>query len=120
MGIDVMAFEKSDTPWIFPQAAIELENSAQDAKVSYALWKVLNVKAKLRVVFCYRPEAQEGTRLVKYLANQVIDSMGIVRRSEMKGETLVVVGYRNRAETFPYSFFKWWILNANTGQFEQY
>ncbi len=120
LGIDVMAFEKTEHPWLFPQAAIELENSAQNDKISYALWKVLNVKVKLRIVFCYRPEAQEGTWLVKYLCNQVVSSLRIDRRSELEGETMVVVGYRNRAETFPYSFFKWWILNSNTGQFEQY
>jgi len=120
LGIDVMAFEKSAHPWLFPQAAIELENSVQDDKIAYALWKVLNIKAELRLVFCYRPEAQQGTQLVKYLSNQVIKSMAIVRRTGLRGETMVVVGYRNRAETFPYSFFKWWILNSNTGQFEQH
>lgn len=120
LGVDVMAFEKSPHPWLFPQAAIELENSASDDKVCYALWKVLNVKTELRIVFCYRPEAEEGTRLVKYLSDQVIGSLGIERRMKLEGKTLVVVGYRNRAETFPYSFFKWWILNSNTGQFEQY
>lgn len=120
LGIDVMAFEVSENPWLFPKAVIELDNSIRDEKISYALWKVLNVNASLRVVFCYRPEVQRGTQLIKYLSNQVIKSMSIMRCSELKGETLVVVGYRNRAETFPYSFFKWWILNTNTGQFEQY
>lgn len=120
LGIDVMAFEKSESPWLFPQAAIELENSTQDNKVSYSLWKVLNVRANLRIVFCYRPEAIRGTQLVNYLNSQVINSLGIERRTDLEGETLMVVGYRNQAETFPYSFFKWWILNINTGQFEQY
>ena len=120
LGIDVMAFEKTEHPWIFPQAAIELENSAQNDRISYSLWKVINVKAKLRIVFCYRPQAQDGTRLVRHLGKQVVASLGINRRSELEGETMVVVGYRDRAETFPYSFFKWWILNTNTGQFEQY
>ncbi len=120
LGIDVMAFEKTEHPWLFPQAAIELENSAQNDKISYSLWKVLNVKAKLRIVFCYRPQAQEGTRLVRHLEKQVVASVGINRRSELEGETMVVIGYRDRAKTFPYSFFKWWILNTNTGQFEQY
>ncbi len=120
LGIDVMAFEETGHPWLFPRAAIELENSTQDDKISYALWKVLNVKTELRIVFCYRPEAQEGTQLVKYLSNQVIDSLGIEHRSKLKGDTLIVVGYRSRAETFPHGFFKWWLLNSNTGQFEQY
>lgn len=120
LGIDVMAFEVSENPWLFPQAVIELENSKRDDKISYSLWKVLNVNAELRIVFCYRPESQQGTKLIKYLSNQVIKSMDLMLCNELKGETLVVVGYRNRADTFPYSFFKWWILNSNTGLFEQY
>lgn len=120
LGIDVMAFEKSRHPWLFPAAAIELENSKRDERVAYSLWKVLNIHTPLRMVFCYRPEADQGGPLVKYLDQQVIGAMRVERRMALQGETLVVVGYRNRAETFPYSFFKWWILNRNTGQFEQY
>ena len=33
------------------------------------------------------------------------------------GETLVVVGSRAEAETFPYGFFSWWLLDGNTGTF---
>ncbi len=119
-GIDVMAFEKLELPWLFPIAAIELENSQKDDRICYSLWKTLNVDAQIRIVFCYRAEMDEGTHLVKYLADQVLSSMSIERRSKLSGETFIVVGYRNRAETFPYSFFKWWIMNGNTAQFEQY
>ncbi|TVL98634.1 MAG: hypothetical protein CV087_21010 [Candidatus Brocadia sp. WS118] len=120
LGIDIMAFEKSRHSWLFPAAAIELENSKRDERVAYSLWKVLNIHTPLRMVFCYRPEAHQGAPLIKYLARQVVESMRLDWRAALQGETMVVVGYRNRAETFPYSFFKWWILNRNTGEFEQY
>ncbi len=118
LGIDVMAFKKTQGPWLFPVAALELENSRKDDRIAYSLWKVLNVRAKLRAVLCYRPSAEEGAGLVRYLSQSVVQSMAVADRSALTGETLIAVGYRNQAETFPYGFFKWWRLNANVGNFE--
>jgi hypothetical protein len=120
LGIDAMAFAPGDALWLFPVAAIELENSRRDDRIAYSLWKVLNVRAPLSVVFCYRPSADVGAALVRYLKQTVIQSMSLDRRIGLAGEILVTVGYRNQAETFPYGFFKWWRLNANTGEFEQF
>jgi hypothetical protein len=36
----------------------------------------------------------------------------------LSGQTLVVIGIRDDAETFPYGFFKWWALETNTGTFK--
>ena len=96
-----------------------MENSKQSFQIAYSLWKVLNIKADLRMVFCYRKESEAGTKLVKYLANEVVGSLDIRDRSNLEGDTVIVVGYRNNSETFPYGFFKWWRLNNNIGQFEQ-
>jgi hypothetical protein len=120
LGIDAMAFEPSDDPWLFPIAAIELENSRRDDRIAYSLWKVLNVRAPFAVVFCYRPSADAGAALVRYLTQTVVKSMRLDRRVGLDSEILVTVGYRSQAETFPYGFFKWWRLNANTGEFEQF
>ncbi len=120
LGIDVMAFERTDAPWPFPVAAVELENNLKDDRIAYSLWKVLNVRTKLGVVFCYRPSAEEGAALVKHLGRSVVQSMAIADRISLSGETVVAVGYRNQAETFPYGFFKWWRLNPNVGEFEQF
>jgi hypothetical protein len=55
LALDVVAFEPAgDRRWRFPIAAIELENSREDDKVAYSLWKVLCTRADLRIVFCYR------------------------------------------------------------------
>lgn len=120
LTIDVMAFQETDRPWLFPVAAIELENSRRDDRIAYSLWKVLNLNVPLRLVFCYRPSAERGAELVRHLARDVVNSMAIEDRSRLGGETLVAVGYRNRAETFPYGFFKWWRLNPGLGKFEQF
>lgn len=33
---------------------MELENSRDSERIAYSLWKVLCVRAELRIVFCYR------------------------------------------------------------------
>ncbi len=120
LGVDVMSFQRGDGPWHFPVVVIELENSPRDDRIAYSLWKLMNIRAKLRVVFCYRLNAEDGAALVHKMSEDVVRSMKIEDRTTLHGETLMSVGYRNLAETFPYGFFKWWMLNVNTGAFEQY
>ena len=56
LALDVVAFDiAGDLRWRFPVGVFELENSPADDLVAYSLWKVLCVRASLRVVFCYRP-----------------------------------------------------------------
>lgn len=124
LTLDVMAFEMASgkvnkgKTWPFPVAVFELENSKKDARIAYSLWKVLCIQADLKVVFCYRKAAEEGPALVRYLRDEVIGSMEIEQRTELKGETLIAVGSRSDSETFPYGFFRWWKLNNNTGRLE--
>jgi len=120
MELDVVAFEAAgDRRWRFPVGVFELENSFVDDLIAYSLWKVLCVRASLRVVFCYRRDASEGSELVRHLADQVIDTMEIPVRSGLGGETLVIVGSRSEIATFPYSVFKGWRLDANTARFRR-
>lgn len=120
LAIDMMAFERSGSAWSFPVAVIELENSRRPERIAYSLWKVLNIRARLRVVFCYRTTAEQGADLVRDVGGSVVGSLPVAERTSLSGETLIVVGYRNQAGTFPYGFFKWWRLNTNTGRFEQF
>jgi len=118
LGIDVIGFENGEKRWSFPKAAIELENSQRDDRIAYSLWKVLCLRAELRIVFCYRPTPDAGPPLVQLLNDNVLSSIKIEDRVSLKGDTLVVMGYRNKSDTFPYGFFKWWKLDRNTGKFE--
>ena len=118
LAMDVMAFEPvGDRRWRFPVAVFELENSDDDDRVAYSLWKVLCIRATLRVVFCYRRDAGMGVELVRHLSNEVANAMGIAERTSLEGETLVVVGSRNEAATFPYGFFKDWLFDTNVARF---
>jgi len=118
LGLDVVAFEPSgDRRWRFPVAVFELENSVTDDRVAYSLWKVLCLRAQLRVVFCYRKDPPQGSRLIRHLSAEVAQAMDVAERSLLSGEVLVVVGSRSDAKTFPYGFFKDWVFDPNVGRF---
>jgi hypothetical protein len=127
LGIDVMAFAASvddalgrrPTRWPFPEAVFELENSRDDDRVAYSLWKVLSVRAPLRVVFAYRADWESGRTLVHGLGEAVVESMPISDRANLGGETLVLLGSRGEGETFPHGFFKVWRLDAGVGTFRK-
>jgi hypothetical protein len=116
---DVMALPSSESRWPFPIAVCELENSVDADMVAYSLWKVLCVRCGLRIVFCYRPDSADGPPFVAGLGSSVVGGMPIAERAAVSGETLVIVGSRNDAATFPYGFFQVWKLNTNTGRFER-
>ena len=117
---DVMAFPSSTSAWQFPIAVCELENSSDTNLVAYSLWKILCVRCPLRILFCYRRDSGDAPALVASLTSAVVDTMAIAERAALQGETLVVVGSRNDAVTFPYGFFGAWKLNSNTGRFERF
>lgn len=120
LALDVMAFAPGENRWQFPLAVMELENQRREDFIAYSLWKLLSVRAELRVLFCYRQEVADAGPLRKHLQDEVIAAMGVGKRVALEGATLLVIGRRGEAETFPHGFFAWWQLNANTGQFEQF
>ena len=76
LSLDVVAFEPAlpstaDRPWRFPMAVLELENSPSDDRVAYSPWKVLCIRTQLPVVFCYRPDAAQGSKLMRRLSSEV-------------------------------------------------
>jgi hypothetical protein len=119
LGLDIVAFAENDTRWLFPTAVVELENSSRQDQVAYSLWKVLCVRAALRLVFCYRRQPEDAPKLVRHLRQEVIGAMGLDGRVSLDGQTVVVVGTRDDAGTFPYGFFTWWALDPNTGAFDR-
>lgn len=119
LGLDVTAFSHGQGRWRFASLVSELENSRREDLISYALWKVLSVRADLRVVFCYREESSSIPNLLRHLQRDVIDAMGVVSRSSLDGDTMVVCGTRDAVDTFPHGYFAWWELNRNTGAFER-
>ena len=117
LSLDVMAFAKAESRWQFPVAVAELENSSRDDRIAYSLWKVVCVRCDLRLVFCYRREADEGAPLVRRLAQDIVGALPLDKRVGIEGESMVIVGSRGDAATFPYGFFRWWRLDLQTGSF---
>jgi hypothetical protein len=120
LGLDVVAFAPGERRRRFPLAVMELENQAHEDVVAYSLWKLLSVRATLRVLFCYRKEAFQAGPLKTHLQNEVVEAMELGTRAALEGNTLLVIGRRAEAETFPHGFFAWWQLDANTGRFENF
>ncbi len=120
LSLDVMAFAgESVSRWPFPVAVFELENHAKDDRVAYSLWKVLCVRAELRVVFAYRPDWEQGRQLVGAICDAVISDIPPENRLKLKGETVIVVGNRGEGGTFPWGYFKFWKMDTNLGRFEK-
>lgn len=117
LSIDVTAFAPSESRWHFPVAVFELENQQDDDYVAYNLWKLLCVRAALRVVFCYRAHGSDAQALKSLLSGEVVAALPLDERLNLKGSTVVVVGTYSTQDMFPYSFFKWWQLDKNTGNF---
>lgn len=120
LELDVVAFNiPGDRKWRFPVGVFELENSRINDPVAYSLWKVLCVRASLRVVVCYRRDAHEASELMRHLSDELIQSIEIPIRAGLGGETLVIVGSQSETASFPYGFFKVWTLDLNTARFRR-
>lgn len=120
LGIDVMAFaENSSGRWPLPLAAFELENHAKDNRVAYSLWKVLCLRVEMRVVFAYRPDWERSRQLVTTIGAEVVGALRPEQRTALRGQTALVVGNRGEGETFPWGYFKFWMLDINLGRFEK-
>ena len=122
LTIDVMAFpssEATDATWPMPAAVFELENHRKDQRVAYSLWKVLCIRAGLRVVIAYRPDWERSRQLIGHLQTDVIGGLTPRERMALDGETIVVAGNRGEGETFPWGYFKFWKLDRNLGRFDK-
>lgn len=120
LSLDVVVLPGGEAPaWPLPVAVFELENSPTDRRVAYSLWKVICVRSALRVVFAYRPDWKQSRSLVAELGQQVIGGMTLDERASLTGQTVLVVGNRGEGETFPWGYFKFWILDTNLGRFEK-
>ncbi len=118
LSLDVIALPKEGFRWCFPVAIVELENSAKDDLVAYALWKLLCVRAGIRALFCYRNEEEKASALVKHLRDEILQAIPLEMRLALEGDLLLIVGTRGEAQSFPYGFFKWWCLDRGTATFE--
>ena len=121
LNMDVMAFSGSPAVgrWRLPIAAFELENHRTDDRVGYSLWKVLCLRTELRVVFAFRRDWEESRRSVDAIGRDVVGSLTVAERISVAGETALIIGNRGDGESFPWGYFKMWLLDTNVGRFEK-
>lgn len=98
LGIDAVfidnfeykSMEESDwNPVGLPRAAVELENSYDQKRISYCLWKLLCVRAQIRVLICYQDNQVKVDNLKERLEDLIWQG------SLMKGtdaDLLVIIG----------------------------
>ena len=95
-------------PFVLPRVVVELENSRKIDKISYCLWKILCVRAPIRVLICYQKDADKITTL-KHNLEDVIWQGSLMKESD--GDLLVIVGddgLREEASWEEYfSIFEW-------------
>jgi hypothetical protein len=120
LSIDLMAFPGTNAGrWQMPIAAFELENHPTNDRVAYSLWKLLSLRANLRVVFAFRRDWDDSRKSIQAISQDVIGSLSAEQRMALGGETALVIGNRGEGETFPWRYFKMWKLDPNVGRFEK-
>jgi hypothetical protein len=90
-------------------------------RVGYSIWKLLWVRAPLRIVFAYRRDWGQTPDLIDYLSKVVVIwSISPSERVSISEVTTLITGSRGESETFPHGYFTRWNLDANLGKFERY
>ncbi len=70
-------------------------------------------------MFAFRRDWGESRNTIDVLCRDVIGGLSPSERLALGGETVIVIGNRGEGETFPWGYFKWWLLDANLGRFEK-
>ena len=76
-------------PFVLPRAVVELENKPDVNKISYCLWKILCIRAPIRVLICYQGDSIKVQKLKERL-EEVIQDGGLMKGAT--GELLVIIG----------------------------
>jgi hypothetical protein len=92
--------EESDwNPVGIPRVAVELENSYDQKRISYCLWKLLCVRAALRVLICYQNDQVNVNNLKERLEDLIWQG------NLMKGthdDLLTIIGSENVEKESPW------------------
>jgi len=81
--------EKDWDPFVLPRAVVELENSSDINKISYCLWKILCLRASIRILVCYQNNKNRVRSLKEHLEN-VIWSGSLMKGTD--SDLLVIIG----------------------------
>lgn len=113
LGIDAWFIDNADfddwdndnwDPPVLPSAVAELENSYDLNQITYDLWKMLCIRAPVRVLICYQSKADE-VKSLRMRLEDVIQQRGLMKGAG--GELLVIIGNDSVSEESEWSeYFK--------------
>ena len=97
-----------EDPLILPSAIVELENSYDNDKIAYCLWKLACIRSPIRVLICYQKGKEAIASLVRHLEDVIWQG------SLLKGDSsdlLLIVGDGTKGEGYEwgdyFSIFEW-------------
>ena len=101
LSLDSYTDWDSDTwdPPALPLVAVDLENNLDVGKITYCLWKILCIRAPLRILICYQATARDVSLLRRELED-VIKQWNLMRDSP--DELLVVIGDESKSNDEPW------------------
>lgn len=76
-------------PFVLPRAVVELENDYNFGEISYCLWKILCIRAPIRVLICSQKGGEKVEALKRHLES-VIWQGSLVKGTE--GDLLIIIG----------------------------
>ena len=95
--IDNLAYDNWNSedwdPPVLPSAAVELENNDSFEKITYCLWKILCLRAEVRVLICYQKNEAKIAALKRHLED-TIKSRNLMERDEE--ELFIIIGDENK------------------------
>jgi hypothetical protein len=110
LGIDALFIDRSQykkvddksqwNPIGFPRAAVEMENHPNEARIFYALWKILCVRVPIRVLICYQPDQIKANSLRKHLQDRIRRGRLMKR---IDGDLLILIGNESVKEESAWS-----------------
>jgi hypothetical protein len=118
LDVDAIYLDKADydlpigigddeDPFVLPAAVVELENSFDFNKIAYCAWKILCVRAPIRVLICYQKGVDAVTSLAKHLED-IIWHRGLLKGDD--GDFFVIIGNDKKGESDwedYFSVFEW-------------
>jgi len=117
LNIDAVFIDKAEDdliegskwdPFVLPRAVVELENRDDRMKISYCLWKILCVRAPIRVLICYQSNTDKVTILKRHLEG-VIWQGSLMKGTD--GDLLVIIGDESAGDEASwgkyFSVFEW-------------
>jgi hypothetical protein len=92
-----------------PLVAVEHENREVDYSISYSLWKILSVRASVRVLICYEKNEVQVQKSKQDLECRIKQGEELVRGKDGQNLLVIIGNKKNDDKPFAefFSVFEW-------------